>query len=226
MNQPRDLPRFRPQQLLEYGFSVADLDLDLDRDLDDDEARSEAAFSSTLNRVFERLIARSGDPLWLGIVETIEPGSSAWMDVLGTSVVTLSERANWWPGTERLSLGDTRVRAVPVEAFGRAWQSLKAPMGEGFYPAFDPFLFSRYRDGDLCVLQTVGHEGMASCLVAEDDVEVAQWLRSLGFSRADSRWQAPSGAGAHRLCGVRSRDELVEIFGEESVAWIERKAGG
>ncbi len=203
--------------LVEHGYASPDLE--------EGEEPIPEAFAALVNRVFERLVGQASDPLWLGIVETLEPGSSAWMDAaFGASVVSLEERASWWPGTERLSLGDTRVRAVPVESFGRDWRNLGAAMDEGFYAAFDPFLFSRHPEGDLCVLQTVGHEGMASCLLAEGALDASRWLESMGFSRADDPWQPPSGAGEHRLCGARTRADLVEIFGEESVVWIERKA--
>ena len=129
------------------------------------------------------------------------------------------------PGTERLTLGDTRVRAVPADAFGRDWKQIEALVGEGLYPAFDPFLFSRHPEGDLCRLETIGHEGVAFCRIREDDSALGGWLESLGFSAAEERWCPPGEGGEHRLCGTHSRDELVEIFGEESVSWIEGKAG-
>ena len=216
MSQPSDIQSSLSSRLIEYGYAA--------EETDDDES-TQHAFTTTMNRVFERLVAQARGPLWLGIVETLEPGSSAWMDAFGDPVVSLAEGASFWPGTERLSLGDTRVRAVPVEAFGRDWKNVEALTGEGFYPAFDPFLFCRRPEGDLCLLQTVGHEGMASCLVSEDDLPTGQWLESLGFSRADGPWEAPSGPGDPPLCGVSSRAKLVEIFGEESVASIERRAG-
>jgi hypothetical protein len=206
--------------LVEYGYAFVETD--------EEPGSAPAGFTSTMSQVFERLLRQAGEPLWLGIVETIEPGSSAWMDVFGASVVTLCEGANWWPGTDRLSLGDARVRAISAEAFGRDWKQIEALVGEGFYEAFDPFLFRRgpVPGRDLCVLHTIGHEGMASCLVRKDDPGTGQWLESLDFWPAAGPWESLPDAGGQALCGVRSRAELVEIFGEESVLWIEQKARG
>lgn len=213
MSTPSHLSPSPFHHLVEYGYAAAEPEGSDDASLQ--------AFSSTMNRVFARLIEQPGEPLWLGIVETLEPGSSAWMDAFGTSVVCLAEAANWWPGTERLSLGETRVRAVPVEAFGRDWKRIEALVGEGLYPAFDPFLFSRHPEGDLCRVETVGHEGTAFCRLPEGDSATGSWLESLGFSRGDL---VPVSAEPSPLCGVRSREELVEIFGEESVAFLESKS--
>lgn len=190
---------------------------------DGDEERAPLAFADLLNQVFSRVLALPGDPLWLGIVEVMEPGSSAWLDALGDAVICLEEAANWWPGTERLSLGDVRVRAVPAEAFGRDWTRIEALVGEGFYPAFDPFLFSRRPDGDHCRLETVGHEGIACCVLPEGDSATARWLESLGFASPERLDPVPVGPEKNVVCGVRSRRELVEIFGEESVASLERR---
>lgn len=202
--------------LVEYGYAAAEAEADYES--------TQRAFAATMSRVFERLAASPGDPLWLGIVETIEPGSSAWMDAFGPSVVCLAEAANWWPGTERLSLGDTRVRAVPVEAFGREWKQIEALVGEGLYPAFDPFLFIRYPGGDVCLLETVGHEGTAFCRLPEADRATGTWLESLGFSRGELLDYATLSAGESPLCGTRSRAELIEIFGEELVLSLDQKA--
>lgn len=202
--------------LVEYGYAVAEADADYES--------TQRAFTATMNRVFERLAAQPGEPLWLGIVETIEPRSSAWMDAFGPSVISLAEAANWWPGTERLSLGDTRVRAVPVEAFGREWKQIEALIGEGLYPAFDPFLFIRHPGGDVCLLETVGHEGTAFCRLPADDHATAAWLESLGFSRTDAEDPTSAAFEASVLCGTRSRAELVEIFGEELVLSLDQKA--
>jgi hypothetical protein len=212
MSNPEGLSPSPFDHLIACGYST--------QDHDDEDERSALAFSAVLDRVFERLLARPGDPLWLGIVEVNEPGSSAWMDAFGDAVISLEEAANWWPGTERLSLGDVRVRAIPAEAFGREWARIKELAGEWLYPAFDPFLFSRYPEGDLCRVETVGHEGIACCRLPESDAGTALWLESLGFSKADKLDPAPLGPGKNVLCGVRSRGELVEIFGEESVAWM------
>ncbi len=215
MSRSTPLPPSSFHHLIEYGFSVAEGGEDLDH--------SEMAFASTMNRVFEHLLGHVGDPVWLGIVETLEPGSSAWMEAFGEAVVNLAPAANWWPGTERLSLGDTRVRAVPAEAFEWDWQRITTLVGEGLYPAFDPFLFSRHPGGDLCRVETVGHEGIAACRVPEDDAATGRWLESLGFSRAEHPWEPPEATAIHRLCGVRSRGELVEIFGEELVSSLEKR---
>src|SRR4051812_48819000 len=103
-----------------------------------------------MNQVFSRVLSSSGDPLWLGIVEVGKRGSSAWLDVFGDAIISLEEAANGWRGTVRLARGDVRVRAPPAEAFGRDWARIEALVGEGFYPGFDPFLFSRHPEGDLC----------------------------------------------------------------------------
>jgi hypothetical protein len=216
MSRASPLPPSPFHHLVEYGFSIAEGGDDLDH--------SEIAFASTMNRVFERLLGHAGDPVWLGIVETLEPGSSAWMEVFSDAVVSLAPAANWWPGTERLSLGDTRVRAVPAAAFGWSWQRICELVGEGFYPAFDPFLFSRHPGGDLCRIETVGHEGIATCRVPEADAATGRWLESLRFVRAEHPWEAPTEGEPHRLCGVRSRAELVEIFGEELVSSLDERA--
>ena len=180
----------------------------------DDEAPSSPPFAALMSQVFARLLALPGDPLWLGIVEVNEPGSSAWLDALGDAVICLEEGANWWPGTERLSPGDVRVRAVPAEAFGRDWSRIEAMVGEGLYAAFDPFLFSRHAEGDLCRVLTVGHEGTAFCVLPESDPATAAWLEELGFSGAGPFEPSPGGDGKNVLCGVRSARELAEIFGE------------
>ncbi len=187
---------------------------------DDAGERSPLAFAALMNQVFARVLALPGEPLWLGIVEVMEPGSSSWLDAFGDAVICLEEGANWWPGTVRLSLGDVRVRALPAEAFGSDWSRIQALVGEGFYPAFDPFLFSRHPAGDHCWLETVGHEEIACCFLPEGDSATAQWLESVGFSPPEPLEPA---AGPSVVCGVLSRLELLESFGEESVAWLERR---
>jgi len=179
----------------------------------DEEGQSPLAFAALMNRVFTRLLASPGDPLWLGIVEVNAPGSSAWLDAFGDAVICLEEAANWWPGTERLSPGDVRVRALPAAAFGQDWSRIEALVGEGLYSAFDPFLFSRHPEGDLCRALTVGHEGTAFCFLPGSDAATAIWLESLGFSEAGELVLTPDAAGRNVLCGVRSPRELAEIFG-------------
>ena len=179
----------------------------------DDDAPSSPPFAALMSQVFTRLLASPGDPLWLGIVEVNEPGSSAWLDAFGDAVICLHEGANWWPGTERLSPGDVRVRALPVEAFGRQWSTIEAIVGDGLYAAFDPFLFSRHGEGDLCRLLTVGHEGTAFAVLPEGDPVTALWLEGLGFSGTGPFEASRGGHGKNVLCGVRTPEELEAIFG-------------
>jgi hypothetical protein len=180
----------------------------------DEEGQSPVAFAALMSRVFSRLLALPGEPLWLGVVEVSSPGSSAWLDAFGDAVIVLEEGANWWPGTERLSPGDVRVRAIPVEAFGKDWSRIEALVGEGLYSAFDPFLFSRHAAGDLCHALTVGHEGTAFCVLPESDAGTLAWLESLGFSGTGAFEPATDATGKNVLCGVRTARELAEIFGE------------
>jgi hypothetical protein len=206
------------EQLVACGYQAPG------HDDDDAEERAPLAFAALMNQVFARVLALPGDPLWLGVVEVMEPGSSSWLDALGDAVICLEEGANWWPGTERLSLGDVRVRALPAAAFGRDWSRIQALVGEGFYPAFDPFLFSRHPGGDRCCLETVGHEGIACCVLPEGDTATAEWLESVGFSPPERLDPLPVGPGTSVVCGVRSPRELAAIFGEESVSALQRRS--
>jgi hypothetical protein len=204
MSTLNDLPSSPFDHLVVLGYSTED---------HDEEGQSPLVFAALADRVFAHLLELPGDPLWLGIVEVNSPGSSAWLDAFGDAVICLEEGANWWPGTERFSPGDVRVRALPVEAFGREWSRIEAMVGEGLYPAFDPFLFSRHPGGDLCRVFTVGHEGTAFCVLPESDSATAIWLESLGFLAAGGFEPTLDAAGRNRLCGVRSDSELVAIFG-------------
>ncbi|MEP7124910.1 MAG: hypothetical protein ABJE95_28535 [Byssovorax sp.] len=205
MSARADLPRSPFDHLVLLGYSTVEHDHD---------GPASMAFEALMSRVFTHLLSLPGDPLWLGIVEVLSPGSSAWLDAFGDEGMVLEEGANWWPGTERLSPGDVRVRAIPVDAFGRAWSRIDATVGEGLYSAFDPFLFSRHPGGDLCHLLTVGHEGTAICALSESDSATARWLESVGFSDAGAFEPTLDRAGKSVLCGVRSAREQAEIFGE------------